>query len=85
MGGGTVEHTHHVLIREGETGSLLHLTVAPMPADEKSHPVQVYLFSAQSIVHVPNVLVQQVWQTGGVPGFMENLYLVVYPVHRLVS
>lgn len=37
---------------------------APMPANEKSHPVQVNLLGAEATVHVPDALTQLVQQAG---------------------
>ena len=42
----------------------VHLAVAPMPANKKSHPKEVNFLGAKPIVHLPNALAQLVQQTG---------------------
>jgi hypothetical protein len=64
---------------------VLHLPTATMPADEKSHPVEAILLSAEAIVHVPQALTQLVQQLGClqwwcagvheefIPGYLSNM------------
>lgn len=43
---------------------MLHLPVSPVPADEKSHLVQINLLGAEAVVHVSDALAQLVQQAG---------------------
>ncbi len=76
------------MARQPEVRSALHCKqraywvaaypVHGQPADEKAHPIQVSLLSAEAIVKVANTLpnlIQRVERKTGVPGFMEVLYL----------
>ena len=45
-----------------------HGTVAPMPTDEKFHPIQVGFFSAQATVLVTNVRVHRIQKPHGLAG-----------------
>jgi hypothetical protein len=45
----------------------------------------VFQLQCMNRMRSPNWSSRRVDCRGGVPGFMENLYLVIHPVHRLVS
>ena len=52
----------------------------------KSAPCTGRLFGPQAIVQTPNLLAHLIEQaangSGCAPGFMENLYLFIYPAYR---
>ena len=57
---------------------MLHLPLAPMPANEKPHPLQIYLLCAEAIVHVPNPLAHLIQQASGLQRRSAGFHGLIY-------